>query len=151
MAKSKISDPANQRVVIICPSSDPDADHMFTQKEAFRLVKPLLESNMLLCSDGVDMDDYFAFTVTPPAAGWTDTDDAVFSSAVSALAEFGYEIGVGCMLDVDDLEPTDFSMDCPDEIDEAASGARAVGIATLSTLAVLGLVAVHAIAGHRRG
>lgn len=151
MAESKTYPTAQQRVIVICPPSDSATEPMFTQAEAYRLVKPLLESNALWCSDEEDMHGHFVFIVTPPTDGWSEQDKAVLDSAVSALSEFGYEVGVGRKLDEAELEDFGFADgDLDVGLDEGWCGARAVGIAALSVLAVCGILAVRFVRrGHR--
>ena len=61
-----------------------------TNEEAFRLIRPLFESNGLEVGEPVDMADGFLFTVRPHTGSWNDTERCAVMTGLSCLGSFGF-------------------------------------------------------------
>ncbi len=61
-----------------------------TNGEAFRLIRPLFESNELEVGEPVDMADGFLFTVRPHTGSWNDTERCAVMTGLSCLGSFGF-------------------------------------------------------------
>lgn len=61
-----------------------------TNGEAFRLIRPLFESNGLEVGDPIDMADGFLFTVRPHTGSWNDTERCAVMTGLSCLGSFGF-------------------------------------------------------------
>ncbi|MEQ2952696.1 hypothetical protein [Collinsella sp. CLA-AA-H302] len=58
--------------------------------EAFRLVRPLLETNGLEVGDSVDLVDGFLFSVRPHTEEWNDTERNALAAGLSCLGSIGF-------------------------------------------------------------
>lgn len=61
-----------------------------TNGEAFRLIRPLFESNGLEVGEPVEMADGFLFTVRPHTESWNDTERCAVMTGLSCLGSFGF-------------------------------------------------------------
>lgn len=61
-----------------------------TNGEAFRLIRPLFESNGLEVGDPVDLADGFLFFVRPRTEAWNDTERCAVMTGLSCLGSFGF-------------------------------------------------------------
>lgn len=61
-----------------------------TNGEAFRLIRPLFESNGLEVGDPVDMADGFLFSIRPRTGSWNDTERCAVMTGLSCLGSFGF-------------------------------------------------------------
>lgn len=61
-----------------------------TNGEAFRLIRPLFESNGLEVGEPVEMADGFLFTVRPHTEFWNDTERCAVMTGLSCLGSFGF-------------------------------------------------------------
>ena len=61
-----------------------------TNGEAFRLIRPLFESNGLEVGDPIDMADGFLFSVRPRTEAWNDTERCAVMTGLSCLGSFGF-------------------------------------------------------------
>ena len=61
-----------------------------TNGEAFRLIRPLFESNGLEVGEPVDMADGFLFPIRPHTESWNDTERCAVMTGLSCLGSFGF-------------------------------------------------------------
>lgn len=61
-----------------------------TNGEAFRLIRPLFESNGLEVGEPVDMADGFLFSIRPHTGSWNDTKRCAVMTGLSCLGSFGF-------------------------------------------------------------
>lgn len=61
-----------------------------TNGEAFRLIRPLFESNGLEIGEPVDMADGFLFPIRPHTESWNDTERCAVMTGLSCLGSFGF-------------------------------------------------------------
>lgn len=61
-----------------------------TNGEAFRLIRPLFESNGLEVGEPVDMADGFLFSLRPHTGSWNDTERCAVMTGFSCLGSFGF-------------------------------------------------------------
>lgn len=58
--------------------------------EAFRLIRPLFESNGLEVGEPVDLADGFLFSIRPHTEAWNDTERSAIMTGLSCLGSFGF-------------------------------------------------------------
>lgn len=61
-----------------------------TNGEAFRLIRPLFESNGLEVGEPVDLADGFLFSIRPHSESWNDTERCAVMTGLSCLGSFGF-------------------------------------------------------------
>lgn len=61
-----------------------------TNGEAFRLIRPLFESNELEVGEPVDLADGFLFSIRPHSESWNDTERCAVMTGLSCLGSFGF-------------------------------------------------------------
>lgn len=61
-----------------------------TNGEAFRLIRPLFESNGIEVGDPIDMADGFLFSIRPHTESWNDTERCAVMAGLSCLGSFGF-------------------------------------------------------------
>lgn len=61
-----------------------------TNGEAFRLIRPLFESNGIEVGDPVDMADGLLFSIRPHTESWNDTERCAVMTGLSCLGSFGF-------------------------------------------------------------
>lgn len=61
-----------------------------TNREAFRLIRPLFESNGLEVGEPVDLADGFLFSIRPHTESWNDTERCAVMTGLSCLGSFGF-------------------------------------------------------------
>lgn len=61
-----------------------------TNGEAFRLIRPLFESNGLEVGEPVDLADGFLFSIRPHSESWNDTERCAVMTVLSCLGSFGF-------------------------------------------------------------
>lgn len=61
-----------------------------TNREAFRLIRPLFESNGLEVGEPVDLADGFLFSIRPHSESWNDTERCAVMTGLSCLGSFGF-------------------------------------------------------------
>ena len=61
-----------------------------TNGEAFRLIRPLFESNGLEVGEPVDLVDGFLFSIRPHSESWNDTERCAVMTGLSCLGSFGF-------------------------------------------------------------
>lgn len=63
--------------------------HM-TNGEAFRLIRPLFESNGLEVGEPIDLADGFLFSIRPHTESWNDAECCAVMTGLSCLGSFGF-------------------------------------------------------------
>lgn len=63
-----------------------------TNGEAFRLIRPLFESNGLEVGEPVDLVDGFLFSIRPHSESWNDTEHCAVVTGLSCLGSFGFSV-----------------------------------------------------------
>lgn len=58
--------------------------------EAFRLIRPLFESNGLEVGEAIDLADGFLFSIRPRTEAWNDTERCAVMTGLSCLGSFGF-------------------------------------------------------------
>lgn len=61
-----------------------------TNGEAFRLIRPLFESNGLEVGEPIDLADGFLFSIRPRTESWNDEERCVVMTGLSCLGSFGF-------------------------------------------------------------
>lgn len=61
-----------------------------TNGEAFRLIRPLFESNGLEVGEPIDLVDGFLFSIRPHSDSWNDTERCAVMTGLSCLGSFGF-------------------------------------------------------------
>lgn len=76
-------------LTVIVLRKDGCARHV-TNEEAFRLIRPLFESNGLEVGKPIDMADGFLFSIRPHSESWDDTERCAVLTGLSCLGSFGF-------------------------------------------------------------
>lgn len=61
-----------------------------TNGEAFRLIRPLFESNGLEVGEPVDLADGFLFSIRPRTEAWNEAERCAVMTGLSCLGSFGF-------------------------------------------------------------
>lgn len=61
-----------------------------TNGEAFRLIRPLFESNGLEVGEPIDLADGFLFSIRPRTESWNDEEHCAVMTGLSCLGSFGF-------------------------------------------------------------
>ena len=61
-----------------------------TNGEAFRLIRPLFESNGLEVGEPIDLADGFLFSIRPRTESWNDAECCAVMTGLSCLGSFGF-------------------------------------------------------------
>lgn len=101
-----------------------------TKGEAFRLIRPLFESNGLEVGEPVDMTDGFFFSVRPRTEAWNDTERCAVMTGLSCLGSFGFAGYVAQEALADDVR--------------ADGGTVALGLAALAVTSVIAACGIFA-------
>lgn len=109
--------------------------------EAFRLIRPLFESNGLEVGEPIDLADGFLFSICPRTEAWNDTERSAVMTGLSCLGSFGFSGYIAQKALEDEV--------CID------GGTVALGLATLAATAALaigsvivGVKGIHAVGRH---
>lgn len=78
----------NELTVIVLRKAE--ATRHVTNGEAFRLIKPLFESNGLEVGEPIDLADGFLFSIRPRTEAWNDTERSAVMTGLSCLGSFGF-------------------------------------------------------------
>lgn len=78
-----------EELTVIVLRKDGGCRHV-TNEEAFRLIRPLFESNGLEVGEPVDMADGFLFSIRPHTESWNDTERCAVMTGLSCLGSFGF-------------------------------------------------------------
>lgn len=67
-----------------------EATRHVSNREAFRLIRPLFESNGLEAGEPIDLADGFLFSIRPRTEAWNDTERCAVMTGLSCLGSFGF-------------------------------------------------------------
>lgn len=81
-------DRADEVTVIVLRKAD--CKRHVDNGEAFRLVRPLFETNGLEVRDFLDLADGFLFSVQPRTEEWNDTERNALAAGLSCLGSIGF-------------------------------------------------------------
>lgn len=106
--------------------------------EAFRLIRPLFESNGLEVGEPIDLVDGFLFSIRPHSESWNDTERCAVMTGLSFLGSFGFSVYIAQEALADGAQ-----------IDSGTVALGLVALAATAAIAVGGVFAcvkgVHAI------
>ena len=106
--------------------------------EAFRLIRPLFESNGLEVGEPIDLVDGFLFSIRPHSESWNDTERCAVMTGLSCLGSFGFSVYIAQEALADGAQ-----------IDSGTVALGLVALAAIAAIAVGGAFAcvkgVHAI------
>lgn len=106
--------------------------------EAFRLIRPLFESNGLEVGEPIDLVDGFLFSIRPHSESWNDTEHCAVMTGLSCLGSFGFSVYISQEALADGAQ-----------IDSGTVALGLVALAATAAIAVGGVFAcvkgVHAI------
>ena len=78
----------NELTVIVLRKAQ--ATRHVTNGEAFRLIRPLFESNGLEVGEPIDLADGFLFSIRPRTEAWNDAERCAVMTGLSCLGSFGF-------------------------------------------------------------
>lgn len=81
-------DDMNEITVIVVRKAD--AKRHVTDGEAFRLIRPLFETNGLEVGDAIDLEDGFLFSIRPRTESWNGTERDAIMAGLSCLGSLGF-------------------------------------------------------------
>lgn len=81
-------DDMNELTVIVVRKAD--AKRHVTDGEAFRLIRPLFETNGLDVGDAIDLEDGFLFSIRPRTESWNGTERDAIMAGLSCLGSLGF-------------------------------------------------------------
>lgn len=81
-------DDMNELTVIVVRKAD--AKRHVTDGEAFRLIRPLFETNGLEVGDAIDLEDGFLFSIRPRTESWNGTERDAIMAGLSCLESLGF-------------------------------------------------------------
>lgn len=81
-------DDMNELTVIVVRKAD--AKRHVTNGEAFRLIRPLFETNGIEVGDAIDLEDGFLFSIRPRTESWNDTERDAIMAGLSCLESLGF-------------------------------------------------------------
>lgn len=81
-------DDMNELTVIVVRKAD--AKRHVTDGEAFRLIRPLFETNGLEVGDAIDLEDGFLFSIRPRTESWNGTERDAIMAGLSCLGSLGF-------------------------------------------------------------
>lgn len=79
---------ANEVTVIVLRK--PDCGRHVDNGEAFRLVRPLFETNGIEVGDAIDLEDGFLFSIRPRTESWNGTERDAIMAGLSCLGSLGF-------------------------------------------------------------
>ena len=82
-----MSDVSELTVIVLRKDVHPK---LVTNGEAFRLIRPLFESNGLDVGEPVYMADGLLFSIRPHTESWNDTERCAVMTGLSCLGSFGF-------------------------------------------------------------
>lgn len=81
-------DDMNELTVIVVRKAD--AKRHVTDGEAFRLIRPLFETNGIEVGDAIDLEDGFLFSIRPRTESWNGTERDAIMAGLSCLGSLGF-------------------------------------------------------------
>lgn len=81
-------DDMNELTVIVVRKAD--AKRHVSDGEAFRLIRPLFETNGIEVGDAIDLEDGFLFSIRPRTESWNGTERDAITAGLSCLGSLGF-------------------------------------------------------------
>lgn len=121
-------DDMNELTVIVVRKAD--AKRHVTDGEAFRLIRPLFETNGLEVGDAIDLEDGFLFSIRPRTESWNGTERDAITAGLSCLGSLGFSGYIAQKVLEDEVS-----------IDAGTVALGVVALAATAALAVGGIIA----------
>lgn len=121
-------DDMNELTVIVVRKAD--ARRHVTDGEAFRLIRPLFETNGIEVGDAIDLEDGFLFSIRPRPESWNGTERDAIMAGLSCLGSLGFSGYIAQKVLEDEVS-----------VDAASVALGVVALAATAALAAGGIIA----------
>lgn len=121
-------DDMNELTVIVVRKAD--AKRHVTDGEAFRLIRPLFETNGIEVGDAIDLEDGFLFSIRPRTESWNGTERDAIMAGLSCLGSLGFSGYIAQKVLEDEVS-----------VDAASVALGIVALAATAALAAGGIIA----------
>lgn len=121
-------DDMNELTVIVVRKAD--AKRHVTVGEAFRLIRPLFETNGIEVGDAIDLEDGFLFSIRPRTESWNGTERDAIMAGLSCLGSLGFSGYIAQKVLEDEVS-----------VDAASVALGVVALAATAALAAGGIIA----------
>lgn len=121
-------DDMNELTVIVVRKAD--AKRHVTDGEAFRLIRPLFETNGIEVGDAIDLEDGFLFSIRPRTESWNGTERDAIMAGLSCLGSLGFSGYIAQKVLEDEVS-----------VDAASVALGVVALAATASLAAGGIIA----------
>lgn len=121
-------DDMNELTVIVVRKAD--AKRHVTDGEAFRLIRPLFETNGIEVGDAIDLEDGFLFSIRPRTESWYGTERDAIMAGLSCLGSLGFSGYIAQKVLEDEVS-----------VDAASVALGVVALAATAALAAGGIIA----------
>lgn len=121
-------DDMNELTVIVVRKAD--AKRHVTDGEAFRLIRPLFETNGIEVGDAIDLEDGFLFSIRPRTESWNGTERDAIMAGLSCLGSLGFSGYIAQKVLEDEVS-----------VDAASVALGVVALAATAALAAGGIIA----------
>lgn len=121
-------DDMNELTVIVVRKAD--AKRHVTDGEAFRLIRPLFETNGIEVGDAIDLEDGFLFSIRPRTESWNGTERDAIMAGLSCLGSLGFSGYIAQKVLEDEVS-----------VDAASVALGVVALAATAALAAAGIIA----------
>lgn len=121
-------DDMNEFTVIVVRKAD--AKRHVTDGEAFRLIRPLFETNGIEVGDAIDLEDGFLFSIRPRTESWNGTERDAIMAGLSCLGSLGFSGYIAQKVLEDEVS-----------VDAASVALGVVALAATAALAAGGIIA----------
>lgn len=121
-------DDMNELTVIVVRKVD--AKRHVTDGEAFRLIRPLFETNGIEVGDAIDLEDGFLFSIRPRTESWNGTELDAIMAGLSCLGSLGFSGYIAQKVLEDEVS-----------VDAASVALGVVALAATAALAAGGIIA----------
>lgn len=119
---------ANEVTVIVLRK--PDCGRHVDNGEAFRLIRPLFETNGIEVGDAIDLEDGFLFSIRPRTESWNGTERDAIMAGLSCLGSLGFSGYIAQKVLEDEVS-----------VDAASVALGVVALAATAALAAGGIIA----------
>ena len=121
-------DDMNELTVIVVRKAD--AKRHVTDGEAFRLIRPLFETNGIEVGNAIDLEDGFLFSIRPRTESWNGTERDAIMAGLSCLGSLGFSGYIAQKVLEDEVS-----------VDAASVALGVVALAATAALAAGGIIA----------
>lgn len=119
---------ANEVTVIVLRK--PNCGRHVDNGEAFRLIRPLFETNGIEVGDAIDLEDGFLFSIRPRTESWNGTERDAIMAGLSCLGSLGFSGYIAQKVLEDEVS-----------VDAASVALGVVALAATAALAAGGIIA----------